>query len=76
MTTNTTLGGKEVKAVCYENTCGELVDYELTGARGAVMQAIKYNNSPNYYLRNGRGNIAALRGNYTLTTRDGFLNYF
>jgi len=69
------LGGKEVKPVCYKNNIGETVDYELIGSRGAVWQVIKHRNSNSYFIRNQNWNIVALKGNYTLSNADGYLNY-
>lgn len=69
------LGGKTVKNVCFLNTFGELVGYELVGPRGGILQAIRYPNSNKYYLRNKFGSIVALHGNYTLTDVTGVLRY-
>ncbi len=68
------LGNKEVKSVSYTNDLGETVDYELVGTRGAVWQVIRSGVNA-YNIRNENGSSVALKGNYTLTVKDGNLNY-
>lgn len=68
------LFGKTVKNVCYMNPFGELVSYEISGPRGGIMQAIRYPNSNNFYLRNGKSLfISALSGYSTFTDKTGQL---
>jgi len=71
----TKLCGKMVKPVCYKSIFGEVVEYELIGARGAIWHVIRHKNSlDTYFIRNGNGKITALEGNYTLTTKNGYLS--
>ena len=68
------LGNKEVKSASYTNDLGETVDFELVGTRGAVWQVIR-NGKNAYSIRNENGSSVALKGNYTLTVKDGNLTY-
>lgn len=68
------LGNKEVKSVSYTNDLGETVDFELVGTRGAVWQVIR-NGKNAYSIRNDNMSCVALRGNYTLTVKNGNLTY-
>lgn len=61
-----TLFGYEIKKTNFRNTMKEKVEYVLTGKRGTEYQLIRYDSKKSFFVRNPKGNIVGLKGNYTI----------
>lgn len=61
-----TLFGYEVKRVNFYNAMREMVEYVLTGKRGTKYQLIRHDDGKSFFIRNPKGNIVGLKGNYTI----------
>lgn len=66
MTKKKNLFGYEIKKTNFRNMMKEKVEYVLTGKRGTVYQLIRHDNKKSFFVRNPKGNVAALKGNYTI----------
>ena len=63
--------GYDVKKTNFRNNYKEKVEYTLTGKRGTEYQLIRnthMNGKPkkSFFVRNPKGNIVGLKGNYTI----------
>ena len=66
MPTKKTLLGYDIKKTNFRNTIKEKVEYVLTGKRGTKYQLIRHDSKKSFFVRNPKGNVVALKGNYTI----------
>jgi hypothetical protein len=64
--------GYKLKRVNRENKYGERVHFTLTGKRGGAYQLCEGFKSV-YFVRNRKGDVVGLKGNYTFSTSQEYL---